>query len=49
MNKKKYEKPMTQVVVLQQQTALLQASKGGYESVQWSPEFSEQMFDEESN
>ena len=49
MNKKKYEKPTTQVVVLHQQTALLQASKGGYESVQWSPEFSEPMFDEESN
>lgn len=26
MNKKKYEKPTTQVVVLHQQTALLQAS-----------------------
>ena len=49
MNKKKYEKPTTQIVVLQQQTALLQASKGGYESVQWSPELSEPMFDEEGN
>ena len=49
MNKKKYEKPTTQIVVLQQQTSLLQASKGGYESVQWSPELSEPMFDEEGN
>ena len=49
MKRKDYEKPTTQVVVLQQQTALLQASKGGYESVQWSPELSEPMFDEEDN
>lgn len=49
MNKKKYERPTAQVVALLQQTALLQASKQGYESVEWSPAISEPMFDMEDN
>ena len=46
MKRRDYEKPTMQVVKLQHQSALLQASKPDYDSESWSRE-SEFNFDEE--
>ena len=38
--KRPYERPTTQIVELRNQCCLLQASRSGYDSEQFSPEFS---------